>query len=291
MTSTALKPNPYLYYYLTQQSHGSSLPAQKLANYSPEQQVNQHPLSQALSPQPLVKSLLETQPVTQTLLLQQLLMAQSQQQKNENKPSRFLSNLVPKALLSAGGLIILGLMLNRIPQRASKFELLSTRPEDWAKMVLGIVTLDKLNEGLGVKPQPWVKALEIISILSVMTHGVNIKRMKHVPLLAITIAPLAQATQWVTQKTEEMLEKRNSSIPKWVPKFLIGTLATVGGLFGIRALMNTSAYSKNVIGTEAGIVCVNCGEAHFICTNEIGDIIGSMGGSMKDKLKPEKVTA
>lgn len=171
---------------------------------------------------------------------------------------------------------------------SEKSQLIPTDIEDWAQMALGVFAVKEINEGLNWRPKTWAQALEMIVVLNFISHGVNVKEMKHLPLMAVTIAPLAQATQWVTEKTEDFLDKHNSSIPKWVPKLVIGTLATVGGLFGIKALMNSKAYSKNVIGAESAIVCVHCGEAHIICTTEIGDLIGSMGGSLNEPSKNKK---
>ena len=208
-----------------------------------------------------------------------------------------------KTLGTAAGLIGLGLLLKRIPARASQFELISTRIEDWAKLGLGVIAVNKINEATNWKPAAWAHALETVSVLSVMSHGIptpkNISRWKHFPLLATAVPALVQGTHWVTEKTNRYLDEQNSPIPKWIPKLLITGLSTVGGVLGLRQVMQSTAYqnltagsgseniAEQVAGTEI-IACSRCGGAHLVCMDEVGEFIGTMGGWVKSQFTPKK---
>jgi hypothetical protein len=194
-------------------------------------------------------------------------------------------------LLSAGGFIALGLLLNRIPARASKFNLLSTRIEDWAQMGLGVLAVNNINKGLKWSPTPWQHALETVTVLTFLSKGLNIKQWKNFPLLAIGIPPLVQATHWLTEKAERTLTESNSKIPAGLVKIGIAAVSTVLGIFGLRSVMKAPSYqqlfkqnsSKNASETlaSAGITaCARCGGAHAVCMEEIGDLMGSMGGGL-----------
>jgi hypothetical protein len=209
------------------------------------------------------------------------------------------------AAFAALGLIGLGLLLNRIPAKASAFEMVSTRLEDWVKMALGVMAVGKINAAIGGpktpwQPKPWQHGLETVTVLTFITQGLNLKGWKHFPLLAVSVPLLVQATHWLTNKAEAYLDKHNSPLPRWVPKLGITLASTVGGVYGLRGIMQTPVYNKTMgnLGATSGqqalgaevLVCSRCGGAHLVCMEEVSDFIGSMAGWFKQRLSKESKT-
>jgi hypothetical protein len=196
--------------------------------------------------------------------------------------------------LTAVALVGLGLMLNRIPAKPSAFEMVSTNLEDWVKMGLGVAAVGKVNEAADWKPKPWQHGLETVSLLTFMTQGLRLKGWKHFPLLALNVPVLVQGTHWLSRKTEDYLDRHNSTLPRWIPKLGITLASTLGGVYGLRSVMEAPWYRSTMgqFGATAGqqtlgaetLVCSRCGGTHLVCMEEVSDFIGSMVGWFKEHL-------
>lgn len=225
--------------------------------------------------------------------------------RNTSRVQTQQDNSSSKALLKwknfglAAGLIGFGLLLNRIPPRHSRFELLSTRLEDWTKMGLGVVAVTKINEAMDWKPAPWLHALQTVSVLSFIANALSLKRWRHFPLLALMVPPLVQGTHWLSEKTESLLDQSNSAIPRWIPKVGISVASTILGVTALRCVIKADWYkgltgqssgatSSQVVGAEA-VVCTRCGGQHIICMEEVSDMIGSLGSWLKSNIQDKGV--
>jgi hypothetical protein len=193
---------------------------------------------------------------------------------------------------SALAFIGLGLLLNRVPAKPSAFEMVSTNIEDWVKMGLGVTAVGKINEALDWKPKPWQHGLETVSVLTFITQGLRLRGWKHFPLLAASVPALVQGTHWVSHKVDAFLDKHGSTLPRWIPKLGITLASTLGGVYGLRTVMEAPMYrsatgqlstaeGQQMMGTEA-LVCSRCGGTHLVCMEEVSDFIGSMVGWLKE---------
>jgi hypothetical protein len=193
-----------------------------------------------------------------------------------------------QAALNALGFIGLGLLLNRIPAKASAFEMVSTNIEDWVKMGLGVLAVEQINKATQAKPKPWQHALETVTVLTLIAQGLNPKGWKHFPLLAVTVPLLVQATQAVNKLIETQLDKHNSQVPRWLPRLGVTLASTLGGVYGLRSVMQTSAYrtttGQQAMGAEL-LICSRCGGSHLVCMEEVSDLLGTMAGWFKHSVK------
>jgi hypothetical protein len=194
--------------------------------------------------------------------------------------------------LSAAGLIGLGLLLNRIPAKASAFDMVSTNIEDWAKMGLGVIATGKINDATNWQPQPWQHGLETVTVLTFISQGLRLKGWQHFPLLAVSVPALVQGTHWLNDKTNQFLDKHHSRLPRWIPKLAITLGSTVGGVYGLRGVMEAPWYrqatgklsgtaGQQAMGAET-LICSRCGGTHLVCMEEVSDFIGSMAGWFKE---------
>jgi hypothetical protein len=203
------------------------------------------------------------------------------------------------SLFSAAALIGVGLLLNRIPVKTSAFELVSTRLEDWVKMGLGVTAVGKINEATQWKPQAWQHALETVSVLTLIAQGFNLKGWKHFPLLAVSVPMLVQGTRWASDKMEAILDSQHNNLPRWIPKLGITLVSTLGGVYGLRNVMQASWYTGAMgkLGAASGqqamgietLICARCGGMHIVCMETISDFVGTMAGWLKELLHPTGV--
>jgi len=209
-------------------------------------------------------------------------------------PAEAVKSKPLNAVLTAAGLLGMGLMLNRIPAKASTFELVSTRLEDWVKMGLGILAVDKINEAANWKPKPWQHGLQTVTALTFLAQGLSLKGWKHFPLLAASVPLLVGGTHLVSDKTEAYLDSHDSNLPRWIPKLAISLGSTVGGVVGLRNVMQASWYTvamgrlgaatgQQALGAEM-LICSRCGGAHVVCMETLADFVAVMGARLKDLL-------
>ncbi|MEB3206830.1 MAG: hypothetical protein VKK59_05740 [Vampirovibrionales bacterium] len=190
--------------------------------------------------------------------------------------------------LGGVGLIAASLYLRKFPVKASRFEFFPTDWKIWAQTIMGSMAVTKLNQAINASPPPWLNALETVAVVSPLVSGpLRSKTWRQLPLLAVGVPLLVQATQLADQKLEALLSDRNSSVPKWIPRMALSVVSVLVGLFGLRGVMKMPAYQQFVqgspssvasatVGAEATIVCARCGGVHLICVNEIADVTAGL---------------
>jgi hypothetical protein len=201
--------------------------------------------------------------------------------------------------LAALGLIASSLYLRKFPVKASRFELLPTDWRIWAQTLMGSQAVNSLNQATDSKPAPWLNALETVAIVSPLISGpLKAQTWRQLPLLAIAVPLLVQATQFADEKAQHFLDANHSTIPRWIPTVGLSITSTLLGLFGLRGVIKTSMYQRYVqngpsaltssatssaVGAEAAAVCSRCGGVHLICVNEIADVMAGLGNWLKQR--------
>ena len=190
----------------------------------------------------------------------------------------------------AAGMMTTGLLLHRLPASKTSFELVSSDWKEWARMGLGIASVNQLNQALQWRPQPWQQALEVVTALTALSKGILTKSgWRHYPLLAISVPLLVQGTHALNKWSERKLDETQSTLPRWIPRLAITTLSTVGGVFTLRGVLGSAWYGQvsgqttggktaaNKALTSGTLVCARCGGAHLVCMSEINDMVASIG--------------
>ncbi|MBY0402310.1 MAG: hypothetical protein K2X66_00285 [Cyanobacteria bacterium] len=228
----------------------------------------------------------------------------SHQHETQAAPQKGMQRV--KSLAIAGGLIATGLLLHRLPKAESKtIHMLSSDWKDWARIVLGIGAVQKINEGMNWKPPAWLSAIEAVAVMNPIANGFNMKSFTQIAVMGPLLAPIVQLSSWINNKGIPKL-KENFNIPTWIPR----TVMTVGmvfvgfklypqvynriaesGILGnaakeeVKSLLKFAKdnnYSRAQVFGSVGMTCYRaCCAGSIFCLNEIGEIVGSFINSMK----------
>lgn len=206
------------------------------------------------------------------------------------KPSKL------KSFALAGGFILGALLLHRLPVRnLPKFPLISADWKDWARIIMGILAVGKINEGFNFKPPPWLGAIEAVAVINPLTMGFTRRSLGQMLVMAPIVAGVVQGANVLNEASAERLKERYG-IPKLLTRLAISAAMVVLGVkvyppvlrkaaqFGVlgqAAKVEAQRTAGNVfVGTEA-LVCARGCCPSVLCLSEIGEMVGAFGSWFK----------
>lgn len=176
--------------------------------------------------------------------------------------------------VGAAGLFTVGMLLHHLPVRTVpgvRF-LLPTDWKVWARVILGIITVNKVNKALDWQPPPWLGGIEAVSVITPLTMRFGPGTLKQLVLMAPVVAVVVQAASvlndWVTDPLKERFH-----IPRLVTRLGISLgLAAIGLKF-----------SKMLgIGGAVAMTCARgCTPGSIVCLSEVGEMFSGMKSGMK----------
>jgi hypothetical protein len=210
---------------------------------------------------------------------------------------------IAKGLGTAAGLVGAGLLLHQLPPRVPKDGFKTMLPADWkvwARVILGIAAVQKLNQTINWKPPPWLGALQAVAIINPIAVGVTKNNFKQMLVMAPIIAGLVE-TASLLQKSVAKPMKDHYDTPPVLVRLGISLALGIGSLLaypiiyrriaatGIigkelkeQAMNNSSAFASATFATCAR----GCSPGSFICLGEMADIVGSFGNWNEPKIMP-----
>lgn len=212
-----------------------------------------------------------------------------------------------KALATAAGLAGAGLLLHQIPkQKVTGKWLISSDWKDIARVILGIGTVQKVNEGFGWKPPAWLGAIETVAIMNpiatgILTHtgGFSFKMLGDTVVMSALLAPMVQLTTYINE-TAIPWTKENLKIPSWVPQ--VGITAgmiylglkvypkVLKGLYSLEWFKKLAQEeSQAMTATVGAITCSRaCCAGSILCLTEIGEMLTALKNSITGKSTDER---
>lgn len=189
------------------------------------------------------------------------------------KPAPEHSAIIP--LVGAVGLFTAGMLLHQLPVRTVpgvRF-LLPTDWKVWGRVILGIITVNKVNKALDWQPPPWLGGMEAVSVITPLTMRFGPGTLKQLVLMAPVVAVVVQVASalndWVTDPLKERFQ-----IPRLVTRLGISLgLAAIGLKF-----------SKMLgIGGAVAMTCARgCTPGSIVCLSEVGEMISGMKIGMQN---------
>ncbi|MEB3286581.1 MAG: hypothetical protein VKJ04_03655 [Vampirovibrionales bacterium] len=211
-----------------------------------------------------------------------------------------------KGLLGVAGLLGVGLLLHQLPSRVPADGFKTILPADWkvwARVILGIAAVQKLNRTLDWKPPPWLGALEAISIINPVAAGFSVANALQTIIMAPIVAGVVQGAHTLHNKIAEPIEQNYGVAPVFT-RLGVSLLLGVGAILaypkafkvivesrGYKALVNRipsaklkerilEASATSVAASASGgamfATCARgCSPGSFICLSEMADIVGS----------------
>jgi hypothetical protein len=202
------------------------------------------------------------------------------------------------ALVKAVGLITPAILLAKYAPSKLRNELLPSDWKVWAKIFLGLTSLNQLNKALNWQPPPWLHAMGNVALITPLISGFEKKAFKSVLWMAPAVAALVQVTHWISDNAEKPLQN-NFGIPPLVTR-LACSVASMG--LGFWALPKVSQLS-NLLGTatkeesaaaaaSAVQTCPSgCCSGSVLCMNELLNYGGAMGNWVHRSITGKKADA
>lgn len=214
-----------------------------------------------------------------------------------------------KNLASAAGFLGAALLLRRLPARPTSFKLFSSDWKDWAKLGLGVVSLNKINQAFRYEPPPWLNAIQTVGVVTPLMLGFKKPALLQMAVLAPLVGALVQGTHWLSERSEGWLEDK-AGVPAMVTRVAIAAAMVVLGLRTLPPMLGqvnawgreghfgqgmanairqeqAASHSAKANTQAAGIstICARCGGAHAICMSEIADFFGALGNWFRNSSK------
>jgi hypothetical protein len=197
-------------------------------------------------------------------------------------------------LAAVTGYIGAGFLLHQLPPRLPKDGMKTLLPADWkvwARVILGIAAVQKLNQTINWKPPPWLGALEAVAIVNPIAVGVTKHNLIQMGVMAPVIASVVQLANTLQKKISKPLQDRYDTPPVLVRLGLslalgIGSLIAypfiykriaTSGVLG-KELKDQAMESGSAFASAAFATCARgCSPGSFICLGEVADVVGSLG--------------
>jgi hypothetical protein len=227
--------------------------------------------------------------------------------KADNCPNATCKEHHPKrpgivsGLASTAGLIGTGLLLHQLPPRLPKDGLKTMLPADWkvwARVILGIAAIQKLNQTFNWKPAPWLGALQAVALINPIAVGFSVNNLIQMAVMAPIVAGVVQGASVLQRKLAPPAKDRLDAPPILV-RFGISLALGIGSLLAYpviyrriaasgligkelqeKALDSGSAFASATFATCAR----GCSPGSFICLGEMADIVGSLGNWTDPKI-------
>jgi hypothetical protein len=197
--------------------------------------------------------------------------------KKPKHPVTLLPNgLNVPELLGAAGLFTAGMLTHQLPARAvpGVKRLLPTDPKVWARVILGILAVNKLNKALDWQPPPWLGGVEAVAVITPLAMKFNKASLKQAALLAPLVGAVVQAASWLNSKASEPLHEK-FSIPPFVTRMTIALGMALAGLKASKLLG---------IGGAMAMTCARgCTPGSIVCLSELGEMVSGMKTWLQNK--------
>ena len=183
------------------------------------------------------------------------------------------------------------LLTHQLPKRipVGPASLLPPDWKVWARIVLGIGTVNTLNKALDWKPPAWLVGLETVAVVHPLAVGLSLTTLKQMAVTMPFVAGVVQGTTWLNDQASEPA-KTHLNIPPIVTRLAISAAMLVISvkLFNkvYQPLLNKSMLGK-WLGLEAlhqtgsamfATTCARgCTPGGIICLSEAGEILGGLG--------------
>jgi hypothetical protein len=207
-----------------------------------------------------------------------------------------------KKLASAVGLFGVGMLLHQLPIRHPGDGFKTLLPADWkvwARVLIGIDVVHKLNQAFNLHLAPWQGALEAITIINPLAAGFSKNALKQTAVMAPLVACVVQAAHWTQNRIAKPLQLHWQIAP-------IITQAMITGILGLGAMFAYPHFyrmvaSTGIIGKELKQKAISsattltdtfstcprgCTPSSFICLSELADISGSFIHWFRSQLQP-----
>jgi hypothetical protein len=169
-----------------------------------------------------------------------------------------------KNLATAAGLFLGGRALYKVlPSKAAQSaRILSADWKDWARLVMGIVTVDQINKGFNWKPPGWLGGMEAAAVLHPLAVGFSTAGMRQLFWMAPLVGAVVGANNVLNDRLGPWL-KENANIPELVSKVAISAgMITLGVLAAGRLFM--------------GVCLRGCCTGSMICFTEIAEMFAGL---------------
>jgi hypothetical protein len=199
-----------------------------------------------------------------------------------------------KALSEVAGLMSVALLLHQLPPRLPKDDFKTVLPADWkvwARVILGIAAVQKINQAFDWKPKPWLGALEAVAVINPLAVGFSRNNFRQMMVMAPLVAGLVQGTSYLQQKISGPAQDK-ANIPPVLTRLGLSLGLGIASFLGYSAIYRRIA-STGIIGKELKDKAIEGGSAFasatfatcargctpgsFICLGEMADIVGSLG--------------
>ncbi len=284
----------------------------------PHQHLHAHPAPRweaALAPTPHPKPAARQEP-DPSVFLRELLatLPQTPSHKPENSDAHGHSHepeqpvkkpitwqRVGTKLAAAAGFFLVARLLGKLPSTNSTFKYLTSDWKEWAKVALGIASMNQVNDLFGWKPPAWLMAIQTTLFVNPAVSGFTKKMALQTLVMAPLVSAIVATTNYLNDTITQPVQEKLHIPPALTRLAVMISMMAVGiktyphlyrkvaetGMMGQEAKAQAS---KLVVGTEI-VTCAKCGSNHLICMSEIGDYIGSMGNWFRGKHQETKRTS
>lgn len=198
--------------------------------------------------------------------------------KSQNQPTEQTSSKT-KLLGKAAFLFSLGMLLRTLPARTLARPTLI--PVDWkayAKIILGIKTVNAANNAFDFKPPPWLNGIQAVAAITPLTMGLSKASLKQFVFIAPLVAAVVQSAVILNKKATPVL-KEKFNIPPLATQLAIST-----GMIGLGAVASHKLLKNLGMGAAAVMTCARgCSPGSIICLSEAGEMLGTLKNWWHDK--------
>lgn len=216
-------------------------------------------------------------------------------------------NIDVKGILGAAGLFGVGMLLHQLPARLPKDGLKTLLPSDWkvwARVLLGISAVHKLNNALDLELPPWLGALEAVAIINPLAVGFTLNNLKQTAVMAPLVAGVVQGASSLTDKISKPIDE-NMNVPPIFTRLLLSIGIGIGavltypriyksiastGIIG-KELKEKAAQGGSAFASATFATCARgCSPGSFICLSEMADMVGGFSTWFKSHLGLQPAT-
>jgi hypothetical protein len=207
-----------------------------------------------------------------------------------------------KKLVEAGALLGIGLLLHRLPIRQPTNGMTTLLPSDWkvwARVLLGISAVHKINQAFDWKLPPWLGALESIAVINPIAVGFSRIALKQTAVMAPLVAGTVQGASILKDKTSKPLQEKWQISPAVTQAGITATLGLAAMLVyphAYRVLAKSGAIGEDlkqaaekatIMATTFTTCARGCSPSSFICLSELADIWGSFVNWLQGQHQPK----
>ncbi len=201
-----------------------------------------------------------------------------------------------KLVSIAAGMLLLGALTHKLtnPMNARTFELISADWKEWARGLLGIAAVTKLNEAADYKPPPWLAAMQAVAVITPLSHlktGLGWHTLGQTAVFAPFVAGIVQASRFVAGKLEKPLEEQFDVSPNVTRMatsiaFMLAGIKTtpaITKLFKNTGILEPKGgnLSGSTVANTAVAVCRCGGCTGAVCISEVTEFVGAFINSKK----------